>query len=47
MCVVDAAPVSVDVKELLFVDELSRKTPSNRDEVVKIIQYQESPGTVL
>ncbi|WP_241434344.1 hypothetical protein [Natronorubrum tibetense] len=38
---------SVDVKGLLFVDELSRETPTNRDEDVKIIQYPESPGSVL
>ncbi len=38
---------SVDVKGLLFVDELSRETPANRDEDVKIIQYPESPGSVL
>ncbi|MDB2239392.1 hypothetical protein [Halorubrum ezzemoulense] len=38
---------SVDVKGLLFVDELSRETSSDRDEDVKIIQYPESPGSVL
>ncbi|MFC7116628.1 hypothetical protein ACFQH2_19070 [Natronoarchaeum sp. GCM10025703] len=38
---------SVDVKGLLFVDELARETPANRDEDVKIIQYPESPGAVL
>jgi hypothetical protein len=38
---------SVDVKGLLFVDELDRETPAKREEDVKIIQYSESPGTVL
>jgi len=38
---------SVDVKGLLFVDELARETPASRDEDVKIIQYPESPGPVL
>lgn len=38
---------SVDVKGLLFVDELPRETSSDRDEDVKIIQYPESPGSVL
>jgi hypothetical protein len=38
---------SVDVKGLLFVDELTRETPVDHDEDVKIIQYPESPGSVL
>jgi hypothetical protein len=38
---------SVDVKGLLFVDDLARETPVDRDEDVKIIQYPESPGSVL
>jgi hypothetical protein len=38
---------SVDVKGLLFVDELGRETAVNNDEDVKIIQHPESPGKVL
>ncbi|MDB2283259.1 hypothetical protein PM030_15420 [Halorubrum ezzemoulense] len=38
---------SIDVKGLLFVDELARETSRDRTEDVKIIQFPESPGSVL
>ncbi|WP_256299288.1 hypothetical protein [Haloarchaeobius salinus] len=38
---------SVAVKGLLFVDELSHDVPANSDEEITIIQYPQSPGSVL
>ncbi|MDB2276571.1 hypothetical protein PM022_19020, partial [Halorubrum ezzemoulense] len=38
---------SIDVKGLLFVDELARETSRDRTEDVKIIQFPESPGSVV
>lgn len=38
---------SVDVKGLLFVDDLGREAPSNAKENIEIVQFPESPNKVL
>jgi len=38
---------SVDVKGLLFVDDLGREMPLNSEEKIEIIQYPESPDRVF
>jgi hypothetical protein len=37
---------SVDVKGLLFVDQLEREIPSDTEEEIKIVQYPDSPEGV-